>query len=82
MIRLVEEGERHYRVLVGNLPRPPDWQKRAETWVRNATVARNEDIVMLKLTPPTASNIRDDLGRLVRHIELATGVPIPLDEFS
>jgi hypothetical protein len=82
MIRLTEEGERHFRVSVGDLARPPNWQKTAEVWIRDAAVARNEDVVMLKLTPPSEADILDSLRQLVSRIELATGVPIPLDEFS
>jgi hypothetical protein len=82
MIRLVEEGERHYRVLAGSLPRPPDWAKTAETWVREAAVARDEDVVMVKLTPPARAEVLDNLRHLVDYLGRVTGVTIPLDEFS
>jgi len=81
LVRLLGDGELHYRVATGRLAAPPDWRSRVVDWIADVAALGTDELVMVKLTPPSPQEIVQSIDQLARHLEVATGVHIPTDEF-
>jgi hypothetical protein len=81
-LRLIGEGERHYRVTAGQLTPPPEWHHRVVDWAADVSAFGTDELVMVKLKPPSRQEIVQNLHRLACHIHGLTGVRIPIDEFD
>lgn len=80
-IRLIGDGERHFRVATGRLAKTDEWQHRVVNWSAEVAALGTNELVMVKLTPPAPQEIVRSIQQLADEIELATGVRIPTHEF-
>jgi hypothetical protein len=81
-IQLIGEGERHFRVAAGQLAPQPGWHRAVVDWVSDVSTFETDELVMLKLSPPTQQEIVQNLDRLASHLHSWTGVRIPTYEFE
>jgi hypothetical protein len=81
-IRLIGEGEHHYRIATGRLASPADWRRRVVDWAAEVATLGTDELVMVKLAPPSPQQIVININQLSGYVEAATGVRIPTDEFE
>ena len=81
-LRLIGEGERHYRITAGQLNPQQEWRRRVANWVADVSALGTDELVMVKLKSPSLQEIIQNLHRLADHIQDLTGDRIPIDEFE
>lgn len=80
LIALFEEGEKHYRMARGLIPRPHKWDDQFSDWQDMVAKLKPDEIVLVSLASATPSAILQEMATIAREIERLIGVAIPAQE--
>jgi len=80
-IRLIGEGEHHYRIATNRTARPRHWERQVVDWVAEVASVRSGDVIMVRLEPPSPGEIVENIDTLAAEVASATAVRIPTNEF-
>ncbi|WP_394613595.1 caspase family protein [Lentzea sp. JNUCC 0626] len=81
LIRLISEGERHFRIATGRTAVPADWPRRVADWGAEVATECSFEVIPVHRGLPSPGEIVEYLGRVAAEVAAATDVCIPTDEF-